>query len=115
MASKLPSLEELLSHITKETLEQPCSDEDTVAIAGEITNWQVLAPLFGLTSVDEENILQNNHSVQLQRREMLRTWKQHFGSKATYGTLAEALYKAKRVDLVEKVIKLLREKATGTS
>ena len=111
MATELPSLEELLRGVPKKTLEKPCSDEHIVEIAREITSWQLIAPDLGLTAVEEETIVQNHHDVQIQRREMLRTWKQKFGSKATYGSLAKAFYKTKRVDLVEKVIALLTEEA----
>ena len=65
----------------------------------------------GLKAVDEENILQNHHDVRIQRREMLRTWRQKLGSKATYCSLAKALYKTERVDLVEKVVELLTKVA----
>ena len=112
MATELPSLEELLTSVSKKTLEKPCSDEHIVEIAREITNWRLIAPDLGLTAVDEEDIRQNHRDdVPIQRREMLRTWKQKFGSKATYGSLAKAFYKTKRVDLVEKVIALLTEEA----
>ena len=115
MANKFPSLEELLSSISEKTLEKPCCDEHIVEIACELTEWRLVAPHLGLEAVDEENILQNHHDVRIQRREMLRTWRQKFGSKATYGSLAEALYKTERVDLVENVVELLTKAAvTGT-
>ena len=112
MANK-PSLEELLRSVPEETLEKPCSDEHIVKIASEITNWQSIAPHLGLKPVDEETILQNHRDVQLQRREMLRTWQQKFGSNATYDGLAKALYDAERVDLVGKVVDVLTEEATA--
>lgn len=110
MASKIPSLDELLESVSKKSLDKPCSDEHIVEIASKVTNWRLIAPHLGLTEVDEENIVQNHRDVQLQRREMLRTWQQKFGFRATYGSLARALHKAERVDLVEKVIELLTEK-----
>ena len=114
MASNLPSLELLLGCVSEETLEKPCSDEHMVKIASEITGWQIVAPHLGLTPVDEENIAQNHRDVQVQQVKMLRTWQQKSGSKATYASLAKALHKAKRVDLVEKVVELLTEKAAAT-
>ena len=108
-------LQELLRTVSKKTLKKPCSDEHIVEIANKVTSWRSIAPYLGLTAVDEENIVQNHRDVQIQRREMLRTWKQQFGSEATYSSLAEALYKAKRVDLVEKVVELLTEEAAATS
>ncbi len=107
MASKFPSLEELLQSVSEKSLEEPCSDEHIVEIAREITAWRLIAPHLGLKAVDEEDILQNQDDVRIQRREMLRTWRQKLGSKATYSSLAKALYKTERVDLVEKLAELL--------
>ena len=107
MASKFPSLEELLQSVSEKSLEEPCSDEHIVEIAREITTWRLIAPHLGLKAVDEEDILQNQDDVRIQRREMLRIWRQKLGSKATYSSLAKALYKTERVDLVEKLAELL--------
>ena len=106
MARK-PSLEELLRSVPEETLGKPCSDEHIVEIAREITSWQSVAPYLELTAVDEEDILHNHHDVRIQRREMLRTWKQKLGSKATYYGLAKAFNDIERADLVGKVVELL--------
>ena len=113
MASKL---QELLRSVSKTALETPCSDEHIVEIANKVTSWRSIAPYLGLTAVDEENILQDHRDdVRIQRREMLRTWKKKLGSMATYGSLAEALYKIERVDLVEKVVELLTEEAAAAT
>ena len=111
MASR-PSLDDLLRDVPPERLDQPCTDEHLNEIALSVTQWRIIAPFLGLTDADEISITDNNpNNVRKQNIAMLRTWKERFGSVATYRKLAEVFEKVGRTDLVETVCSLLPKKA----
>ena len=111
MASR-PSLDDLLRDVPPERLDQPCTQEHLIEIAPSVIQWQTVAPFLGLTEGDEEAIVTRNpNNVNAQKIAMLRTWKERFGSIATYRKLAEAFWKVGKTDLAERVCSLLPKKA----
>ena len=91
--------------------DKPCSDDDLCKISPSVADWKAVAPSLGLKSTDEEVIIgYAPNSVGAQRTKMLRTWKERFGTGATYRKLADAFKMCKRQDLVDELCKLPREK-----
>ena len=88
---------------------RPCSAEHLSDISELISDWRAMAPFLGLSATDEADIFGRAPiSVQAQRVDMLRTWKQNLGeANATYKKLADIFRKRSRQDLVEKVAKLV--------
>ena len=101
-----PSLE-LLKGVEK--LNQPCRDHHLIELASSVTNWQSIAPFLGLNKPQIEEIEKDSPNVACQRAELFRKWCEIFGEKATYITLANALNKCERGDLVSILCKILKE------
>ena len=96
--------------------DQPCSDVHFFEISQLIHDWREIAPVLGLTQTDEENILgYAPNSVPVQRRMLLRTWRQRHGPAATYSRLADAFRQCGRQDLVERVSVLVDRRETSSS
>ena len=88
--------------------DQPCSDAHLAQISQWIPDWRELAPFLGLTKVEEQNILGYAlTSVPAQRMEMLRTWNEKQGRKATYSRLADAFRLCNKQALVDCLSELL--------
>ena len=96
--------------------DQPCLDSHLVEISQLILDWKEIAPVLGLTQIDEENIIgYSPNSVSAQRMAMLRTWRQRHGPAATYSRLADAFRQCGRQDLVERVSVLANQRETTSS
>ena len=100
-----PSLDDLLRGVPPDKLNQPCSDEHLCEIALDITEWQSIAPLLGVS----EKEITDKYPNQLKKRkiEMLRKWRERCGSRATYQALVEVLWQREKIKQVEKVCSLL--------
>ncbi len=102
--SSLPSLEEVLGDIPPEKLDQPCQDKHLCEIAGEITNWPILAPFLEIKAPEVEAIRGKwPFNIPAQNLELLRRWQDKRGRKATYGELCKSFLKAKETRLAERV------------
>ena len=89
---------------------QPCLEEHLAEIATSITEWRDISPFLGLTEAEEHEILGSApHSVCSQKIAMLRLWKRKKGIAATYNRLCQAFRRSERIDLEDKMKKILAE------
>ncbi len=103
-----PSLEEVLSGVPPEKLDQPCTDEHLCEVARHVTDWLILAPLLGISKAEEMEIMGNwPTNTAKQKIEFLRKWREKRGSSGTYRRLCETFYEAEQTTLVEKVGEIL--------
>lgn len=96
---------------------EPCSYDDLCKISRSVADWKAVAPFLGLTMADQEGIIgYAPFSVEVQRTNMLRRWKERFGTGATYRKLADAFKMCERQDLVDELWLLVtgREKTPPT-
>ena len=101
--------EELIAYvaISADELNKPCSDEHIASISLFLANWQTVAPHLGLTETDEEDVEEEGTRTQDRRYKTLQKWKNKNLFKATYRVLVNVFLKLGRVDLAEKVCRLL--------
>ena len=92
-----------------------CSEQHLAEIALWIIEWKEVSPFLGLTQAEEIEIIGSApHSVRSQKIAMLRLWKQKQGSKATYKRLCRGFRRCGKLDLEEKVIRLLAENSSSS-
>ena len=85
-----------------------CSDLHIAKISEKVVNWEELAPYFGISPEEEEEIRNDNpRQYLLQKRKMLWKWKQRLGNKATYSKLKECFSFAGNQLLADQVDELL--------
>ena len=110
MASRV-ELDVLTEHgLTRNELNIPCPAKVCNTIAMKLDRWELLASFLGLAEEDCTAIREDyNTNYAKQRSVSLNTWKQQFGSKATYLMLAEGLEKIKRLDLVGELCVLYKD------
>ena len=114
MAAK-PSLEQLLKDVNLERQNQPCTDYHLSKIAQHVTRWETIAPHLRLEAVDEHDIVTKYpNDGRAQSLEMLRRWKEKNGDKATYRRLAEVFWNVDRVDLAERVSKVITSECSSS-
>ena len=103
------TFEELIAYvgISADKLKKPCSDEHITSISFFLTNWQTVAPILGLTEIDEEDVEEEGKETRNKRYKTLRKWKAKNLFKATYRVLVDMFLKLDRADLAEKVCRLL--------
>ena len=112
MAEKL-TLVELLKDTPPEKLDQPCQDELLCQISRHITDWPYLAPFMGISKPEEEEIVGEwPHSIRRQKLELLRTWQEKHGRKATYRELCKAFWKIGEIALSEKVCDIINHQGS---
>ena len=86
----------------------PCSDLHIAEISRKFESWEELAPFFGISPEEEEEIRNDNPGQYLpQKRKMLWKWKQRLGSKATYNKLKDCFSFAGNQLLADQVDELL--------
>ena len=80
------SLEEKLSKFPGHLLDSPCNDADLVKLSQSIIQWRDLSPYLRLTPAEETRILTAFPPTSPARQciDMLRTWREKFGTKANY-------------------------------
>ena len=93
-----------MAPIDSSVLDKRCSSAHIAKISEHIENWQELAPYFGLTEAEEQEIL-NNHANQfkVQKRKMVWKWVRKQGDRATYCELKRVFEEAGESLLVSRV------------
>lgn len=92
------------------TPQESVCNELLLSVASYIVKWEELAPRFGLTDSEMEEIRQDNRSYRSQKVAFLRKWKQKLGLRATIDRLVDTLRTLEHVDAADKVLEL----ATGS-
>ena len=77
------TLDQLLSNVPKELLDQPCADDHLLELSQSLSEWSAVSPFLGLKKTEEEEI-QSHRNVKRQRIEVLRKWQEKYGARATY-------------------------------
>ena len=91
-------------------LDKRCSSAHIAKISEHIENWQELAPYFGLTEAEEQEILNNHaHQYKVQKRKMVWKWVRKQGDRATYRELKRVFEEAGESLLVSRVDELLQD------
>ena len=85
-ARPIHSLEEQLSKFPAHLLDSPCADAHLVKLSQSVAEWRDLSPYLRLSPAEERGILTAFPPATLarQRIDMLRTWRDKFGTSATY-------------------------------
>ena len=105
-----------ISDLADVAMNKTCSVKHLAKISIWIKEWRDIAPFLDLTEAEEHEILGSApHSVRLQKKAMLRLWKEKRGTKATYKRLCRAFRDCEMLDLEEKVEKLLAESSSSSS
>lgn len=110
-SSSLPSFQEILDYvkISRESLNEPCSEEHILEIAKKVTDWEVYAPYLGLSDADIESLKIDNSKTPTRSLRAFKLWEERAAFKATYLHLAENVFfkygNAKMATLVCKLAK----------
>ena len=111
----MSNAKEICEGVPRPLLDSPVSDIHLSDIASHITNWQELAPYLDLSEVEEKDIVDSYpNRPKLQRRELLRKWKESNGNKATYRKLICILCSQSRANTAQRLKELLVQ-PLGTS
>ena len=91
-------------------LDVRCSSAHIAKLSEHIEDWEELAPYFGLTEAEQQEI-RANHAFQykVQKRKMLWKWVRKLGEKATYRELIKVLEEAGESLLISRVRELLED------
>lgn len=89
--------------IPDEVLDSTWKDSDLARLAMHIVSWEKLAPLWGLTEVEEEEIKRDNPKYAAQKISALRQWKVKSQDAATYRQLVRVFSRLGDRGLVDKV------------
>ena len=90
--------------------QQRCSSAHIAKMSEYIENWEELAPYFGLTEAEEQEIRGNHaHQYKVQKRKMLWKWARKLGDRATYCELIRVLEEAGESLLVVRIKELLQD------
>ena len=104
--------------VTKELLDRECVDQDLCEIAEYAVDYKDYGPKLGLTStaitVQEKNP-NNSHSVMHITAAVFELWHRKKGALATYYKLAEMFLKCNNRFAAEKVCRMIKANAQGTS
>ena len=99
-----------MAFMVSSVLDKRCSSGHIAKISEHLENWEELAPYFGLTGAEEQEIQANNiHQYEVQKRKMVWKWVRKQGSKATYGKLKKVFEEAGESLLVSKLDELLHD------
>ena len=93
--------------ISDEVLDSTWRDADLARLSQNIVSWEELAPFWGLTEAEEEEIKKDNHSYAAQKLAALRRWKSKCSKTATYRQLMRVFARMSKMELVEKVREIL--------
>ena len=74
----------LLSSVSPETLDRPCSEDHLKKLGLKLSDWRVVAMLLGLKDGEIKDIQQKGESTMERAIMMLRKWRQSRGEQATY-------------------------------
>ena len=105
------SVEDLIRHCGLEFeeawLEREITGEHFHELSGYLCDWDMVAPLLGLSSTDVDDIERDNPKAEKRRESFLKRWQQK-SVKATYRALVDALLKIERVHDAKGVCQLLK-------
>ena len=105
----MSAAERICDSLSKQVIDSEVSDGHIAEIVCCFNEWQFIATHLKLSEVEQNDIEQEYpHQPKLQRRRALQTWKQKFGSKATYRKLIEALCSQCQVKAAEELRDLAR-------
>ena len=93
--------------IPDEDLNCTWRDSDLARLALHIVSWEELAPFWGLTVAEEEEIRRDNPKYAAQKLAALCQWKVNSKGAATYRQLVRVFSKLGEMGLVEKVREIL--------
>ena len=77
-------LDGLLSSVSSEALDRPCSKDHLKKLGLKLSEWQVVAMLLGLDESEIKDIQQEGESTKQRAMMMLMRWRQGRGEQATY-------------------------------
>ena len=77
-------LDDLLSSVSPNAMDSPCSDDHLKKLGLELSDWRVVAMLLGLKDSEIEDIQEKGKSTAERGIMMLRKWRQSRGAQATY-------------------------------
>ena len=106
----LPALEEVLSRhgLGKRDLERRCSARARPMIVDLIDDWKMMGYTLGFTWQKLCDTEVENHTEEHRRVALLDAWEKREGRGATYLKLAEALFRRKRMDLMERLCEIVK-------
>ena len=96
-----------LESIPSQDLDKPLNSSQLEIIARQILEWREIAIEFDLDENDIENIQEDNKSNHLQKRAMMRRWKEIFGDNATLRELIRIAQRNEWNKFLGKVCKAL--------
>ena len=99
------SLNDLLVSRLSGTSHSTLDHQNKIALS--ITDWRSIAPFLGLEETDEEDIEVMYSTIKTRNIAMLRKWKHLHGSSATYRRLLGAFWDVERIDLIDKLLKMV--------
>ena len=100
-------LKGLLESIPKSRIEELCSDSFLQQLATHMRDWRELAPHFGISEREAEELAHCYPDVGAQRYRVLYCWKQINPDTGTYKNLIACLLAHAPFDLVEAVLEML--------
>ena len=89
--------------IPDEVLDSTWLDSDIARLSQNVVSWEELAPFWGLTEAEEEEIKRDNPSYAAQKLAALRRWKAKCSKTVTYRQLVRVFARMGKLELVEKV------------
>ena len=100
-------------HVTPDDLKCSCTPERAAEIAKHFSEWRLANAHLNVTP-DEVRVIEVNHKIDenLKRQAFLEKWIAKNGDKATYLMLLKALDHCCRIDLVESLLKLIKQGKT---
>lgn len=100
-------------HVTPNDLKCRCTAEHAAEIAKHFSEWRLADTWLNVTP-DEVNVIEENHKndENLKRKAFLKKWITKNGDDATYLMLLKALHHCERNDLVESLLKLIKQGKT---
>ena len=99
-----------MSMFNSTALDVRCSSAHIAKFSEHIEDWEELAPYFGLTEAEQQEIRANHvHQYKVQKRKMLWKWVRNLGEKATYRELIKVLEEAGESLLISRVKELLED------
>ena len=97
------------------SLDRPCSEDHLVIIAKDLTQWEMVAAILGLSEAEVEEIDESYKPTELplKRIKMLMKWKNKYKENATYQRLITAFSFLERCDMAERVRELSTTPSSG--
>ena len=93
--------------LTKERLQEECSQEVALKIATKLDDWKMVGHYLGIPPEKLKAIELENNTEDQRRVASLDTWRKGEGRNASYWKLANALNEHRRRDLVELLCKAM--------